>query len=182
MVALKRIIPEIPVRKTALQEAVDSIATATLMTLHCVRALAERKDQLKTFTDLRMALDQLFEESWAVARNVSVKEVRKSIKKGLPCEDGKILELIPEIMACVYTVNFDETASIDTRDFISIHTFSYLQQFKSQLTPQDIMDVCDAMIKRFGQAVGMVLAAYSMTEPDADNALQQLIKKYSQGI
>lgn len=182
MIAIKRIIPEQPVSATSALQAYNQMLTCAFITFHSIDALQGHFTETISLKRFRKIMNGVFSKAEATAKGVTKKSITECLRHGIPYDDGGMLKLVEEILAASPDVQFDPTAFYSIKNYILIEIVDYFKYIGAEITPQDIQNIADAMLKRLGSAMGSVLAAYSMTVKEKDKALESMIQKYSHGI
>ena len=180
--ALKRIIPELPVGATSAAEAYNRILTCAFMTFHSANAIQKLFLEAVSPRTLCTTLNSVFSKAGSAAAKITKKAVMESVAHGIPFDDGGMLKLMEEITAVSPDITFDPSGFNDVKSFMLNEVIDYFEHIGKTITPDDIPDVVDTMLKRMGSILGSILASYSMTEGTIDPSLDDLIQKYSQGI
>ena len=182
VVALKRIMPEYPVRDVNVSQAYNRILTTAFMTFYVVRTLLVQVTETITTKQLRKKMWAIYAEAETAARVITKDQIVESIAQDLGVDDGGMRNLVKEILFAAPAVAFDSENFLDVGAFITDQAMSYYDHLGKDISRGDVLDICDTIIKRFGQIVGIVFAEYSMTAVEKDDALDRMIQKYNQGI
>lgn len=182
MVAIKRIIPEQPVSAISTLQAYNQMLTCVFITFLSISALQGHFTETISPEKFRKIMNGIFSKAVATARGVTKRTITESLIHGIPYDDGGMLKLVKEILEASPEIQFDPTEFYRIKNYILIEIVDYYKYIGAEITPQDVQNIGDAMLKRLGSAMGGVLASYSMTFKGKDKALDGIIQKYSHGV
>ncbi|WP_267459240.1 glycosyltransferase [Caproicibacter fermentans] len=182
ILSLKRILPDYPITRVTEAQARNRILTAYCMTVQYVKYFLSTCEEQETLTEFCKRADGKCPEILNCTQNMTLQEIQALVEEKIPYVDDDLRTFLRKLMSIGSDVAFDPTAFTEAIYFITHSIADYLKMTGKPFTPGTKKEICDAMVKRYGQIAGNVLADYSFWNSKENSKLGALIKEYSCGI
>jgi glycosyltransferase involved in cell wall biosynthesis len=180
--ALKKILPDFPIQEIDTQPAINKIITAYCATIYLVRYLIETCEARESFSDFCRRIKRRFSHILSIIKKMKFDKINNLIEEDTKYFDAEIRVFIQKLLACYNIVTYDPSLASDQIYFITHTIHRYLESTGEEFSSKFKLEICDLLIKRFGQMAGSLLAAYLVWHLKEKNSLADLIGEYSSGV
>jgi len=179
---LKKLLPDYPIEKNDLQTAINKIVTAYYFSIYLVRYLSKPNKNKRSFSSFSNEVNKYFNKGVSKINKMPLEKIKILIEENACFSDTGIQDFIKKILSHFSVTIYDPTLAISQVNFIAVVISDYLNFSNEEFTQDFEYEICDMLIKLFGQMAGDVLAGYRLGYPNEKNSLQDIIDEYSVGV